>query len=117
MADRGNARVQVFDSVGGFVREWSDPALGRPYAVFVSASGHVFTVDGGDQPTQPPDRSSATILERSGAILQTFGRYGNYDGQFQIAHDIVADHRGGVFVGDVWGARVQKFECTWVPGA
>lgn len=109
VADRGNARVQVFDSVGVFLGAWSDPALGRPYAVFVSESGYVLTVDGGDQPESPPDRSSAAILDRSGVVLHTFGRYGNYDGQFQIAHDIVADAHGAVYVGDAWGERVQKF--------
>jgi peptidylamidoglycolate lyase len=33
VADRGNARVQVFDGGGKYLSEWKGPALGRPYDV------------------------------------------------------------------------------------
>lgn len=48
--------------------------------------------------------------------MHTFGRYGNQHGQFQIAHDVVADDHGGVDIGDAWGERVQKFECVPASG-
>src|SRR5688572_21789993 len=49
VADRGNARVQIFDETGQFITEWKDKSLGRPWAVRISAAGNVFIVDGGDQ--------------------------------------------------------------------
>lgn len=46
VADRNNARVQVFDSTGRFVADFKGPLLGRPYGVAVSPDGTIFTVDG-----------------------------------------------------------------------
>jgi peptidylamidoglycolate lyase len=42
-------------------------------------------------------------------VLERFGRFGNQDGQFWIAHDIAADAKGNLYVVDVTGQRVQKF--------
>jgi hypothetical protein len=38
-----------------------------------------------------------------------FGRFGNHDGQFRLAHDIAVAKDGVVYVVDAWGQRVQKF--------
>lgn len=112
VADRTNARVQLFDSTGHFITQWSGRDLGRPYSVAVGPNGDVFTVDGGDQPQSPPDRSGATWLTSAGTVLTRFGRFGNYDGQFRLAHDIAVGPHGAVYVGDAWGERVQKFVCN-----
>lgn len=111
VADRSNARVQVFDSTGRFLADWHGPLLGRPYAVAVSLDGTIFTVDGGDQPTAPPDRSGATRLTAGGKVLERFGRFGNHDGQFRLAHDVAVATDRAVYVVDAWGQRVQKFNC------
>jgi peptidylamidoglycolate lyase len=109
VADRSNARVQVFDAKGRFLAQWRGPELGRPYAIALHKDGRAFIADGGDQPTAPPDRSGVAIVDGDGKVLQRFGRYGNYDGQFQLAHDIAVDHHGVVYVADAWGERLQKF--------
>ncbi|GAC1659414.1 MAG: peptidyl-alpha-hydroxyglycine alpha-amidating lyase family protein [Gemmatimonadaceae bacterium] len=111
VADRGNSRVQVFDSTGGFVADWHGPLLGRPYGVAVSPDGTIFSVDGGDQPTMPPDRGGVTHLRADGTVLERFGGFGNYDGQFRLAHDVAVAPDGAVYVVDAWGQRVQKFTC------
>ena len=111
VADRSNARVQVFDSSGRFVADWHGPALGRPYATAVSPDGTVFSVDGGDQPSEPPDRGGATWMTATGTVLQRFGRFGNADGQFRLAHDVAVGPDGAVYIVDAWGQRVQKFSC------
>lgn len=111
VADRSNARVQVFDSTGHFIADWHGPLLGRPYGVAVSRDGTIFTVDGGDQPTSPPDRAGATHLRADGTPLERFGRFGNYDGQFRLAHDVAVGPDGAVYIVDAWGQRVQKFTC------
>ena len=109
VADRGNSRVQVFDSDGLFLAEWRGPEVGRPYAVAISAGGKAFVADGGDQPTGPPDRSGVAVLDHEGKVLTRFGRFGNYDGQFRLAHDVAVGRDGAVYVVDAWGQRVQKF--------
>ena len=111
VADRSNARVQVFDSTGRFVADWHGPQLGRPYAVAVSSDGTIFSVDGGDQPSAPPDRGGATHLTADGKVLERFGAFGNYDGQFRLAHDVAVAPDGAIYVVDAWGQRVQKFVC------
>jgi peptidylamidoglycolate lyase len=109
VADRGNARVQVFDGDGRFIAEWKSEALGRPYGVAIGGDGKAYVVDGGDQPSSLPDRSRAFRLSRDGAIEATFGRFGNYDGQFWMAHAIAVGRDGAVYVADAAGRRVQKF--------
>lgn len=109
VADRSNARVQVFTANGQFLSEWKSEQLGRPYSVAISKTGKAFVVDGGDQPKTPPDRSRGLRLSLDGVIETTFGRFGNYDGQFRLAHDIAVAADGSVYVVDAWGMRVQKF--------
>jgi peptidylamidoglycolate lyase len=109
VADRGNARVQVFDAGGKYLSEWRGPALGRPYDVAVGNDGMAFVVDGGDQPESPPDRSGLVVVRPDGTVAQRVGRFGNYDGQFLIAHDVAVASDGAVYVGDITGRRIQKF--------
>lgn len=108
VADRSNARVQVFDGTGKFLAQWRSSELGRPYSVSVSGDRAV-VVDGGDQPEKGPDRSAAAEVDLSGRVLGRFGRFGNYDGQFRLAHDVAIAPDGSVFVVDAWGQRVQRF--------
>jgi peptidylamidoglycolate lyase len=110
VADRSNARIQVFDSVGHFLAEWKGPELGRPWAVRVGADGYLYVVDGGDQPTTPPDRARVLKLTRQGRVIELFGSFGNYDGQFVWPHAVAVATDGTLYVGDVsTGMRVQKF--------
>ncbi len=109
VADRSNARVQIFEGDGRFITEWKGDEIGRPYEVAVGRNGYVYIIDGGDQPQSPPDRSRVVKLDSAGNLVATFGRYGNYDGQFLLGHDIAVDSRGAVYVVDAWGQRVQKF--------
>lgn len=108
VADRSNARVQIFDAQGRFLQQWTSDSLGRPYSVAVRGD-RAIVVDGGDQPQQGLDRSGAAELALNGRILSRFGRFGNYDGQFRLAHDVAVGRDGAVFIVDAWGQRVQKF--------
>jgi hypothetical protein len=49
------------------------------------------------------------LLQLDRKVLGRVGRFGNYDGQFAMAHSIAVDAEGAVFVGDITGARLQKF--------
>jgi len=109
VADRQNDRVQVFDARGTFLAQWRSPDIGRPYGLTLLREAGVAIADGGEQPQSPPDRSGVAVLTRDGALVERFGRFGNQDGQFRMAHDIAADRAGNLYVVDITGQRVQKF--------
>ena len=109
VADRSNARVQVFDGEGKFLAQWQGAEIGRPYDVAIGPDGTVFIADGGDQPDAPPDRSALVVAKPDGTVIERVGRWGNYDGQFEIAHDVAVGPDGSVYVGDATGKRIQKF--------
>ena len=109
VADRSNARVQIFDGTGRFLREWKSVALGRPFDLAIDADGRAFVVDGGDFPSEPPDRSAWVVVGTDGAVAGRFGRFGNYDGELALGHDIAVAKDGAVYVGDIVGRRAQKF--------
>lgn len=121
VADRSNNRIQVFQPDGTFLAEWVSPALGRPWALEFAPDGYLYVVDGGDYwftsqfrserpDTLPLDRARVHRMDLDGNILETWGSYGLYDGQFMWPHDVTVTRDGAVFVGDVrYGMRVQKF--------
>jgi peptidylamidoglycolate lyase len=109
VSDRGNARVQVFDADGKYIGEWKGPEIGRPYDIALAADGTAFIADGGDQPDSPPDRSGVAVVRPNGSVEERFGRWGNYDGQFEMAHCVAVAQDGSVYIGDIAGGRIQKF--------
>ena len=109
VADRQNDRVQVFDQAGHFLAQWKGGAIGRPYGISIAPNSTALVADGGEQPDSPPDRSGVDVLKLDGTMIGRFGRWGNYDGQFRMAHDVAVAQDGAVYVGDITGARVQKF--------
>ena len=110
VADRGNARLQIFDSEGQFITQWNGESLGRPWAVRFDESGNIFLVDGGDQKTFFPDRARILKLDAEGQILSSFGSYGSDLGQFVWPHAIALGLDKAIYVGEVaTGMRVQKF--------
>jgi DNA-binding beta-propeller fold protein YncE len=108
VADRGNARVQVFDHAGTFVEQWSAPELGRPFGLALGGDGRLYVVDGGDQPPAPPDRSGVARIGADGRVDARFARFGNYDGQLMGGHAIAVAADGAVYVVDIAGRRAQK---------
>jgi peptidylamidoglycolate lyase len=110
VADRGNARLQIFDEAGNFITQWQGDYLDRPWAVRVSPEGNVLVVDGGDQPMLFPDRARILKFDTEGNLLAAFGSYGQEPGQFIWPHAIAIAPDGALYVGEVaTGMRVQKF--------
>ena len=108
VADRENDRIQVFSADGKHLATWKNAAFGRPYGIRVGRDDLVYVADGGEQPKTPPNRSKICVLTLEGKVVASLGRWGNYDGQFQMAHDVALSPDGSIYVGDINGQRVQK---------
>ncbi len=113
VADRTNARVEIFDANGKFIREWKSPEIGRPWDVYAAPDGLFYVMDGGDNNPAPPDRGRVIILNREGQKLGEFGSFGSYDGQFYWGHAVAVSKSGEIYATDVHlGMRAQKFVRT-----
>jgi sugar lactone lactonase YvrE len=108
VADRTNARIQIFTPNGKYISEIKTKDW-VPFSLIISDDDRIFVTDGGDKPAKYPYRSRVMLLDLEGNIIESFGRYGNYNGQFILAHDIGISPRGDVYVADVVGNRIQKF--------
>jgi len=110
VCDRTNDRIQVFQKDGTFVHE------GR-IASRTLGSGSVWDVVFSPDPEQEylvindGTNQQIWIVRRSTLeVVGAFGRAGRWAGQFYGAHNLAADSRGNLFVGETYeGKRIQKF--------
>ena len=108
LADRGNRRIQVFDGAGRLLDHWTSPRMRRPWGLDIGADGSVFVADGGDL-VHRGKKERILKFSPEGRLLDLWGSFGRYDGQFYWAHDVAVAPTGEVYVCDVLGRRVQKF--------
>lgn len=109
VADRENNRVQVFDSTGRFIRQWTDDSFGRICAI-TNDGGNFIAVD--DKVTAMAlVHLGSDVLEfdADGKLLSRFGRSGSYDGHKCWYHDVVTDKEGNIYVADILENTIQKF--------
>ena len=110
VADRGNARVEIFDANGKYITEWKSEEIGRPWDIYPGPDGLFYIMDGGDLKAAPPDRGRVVIVNRDGRKLEEFGSFGSYDGQFYWGHALAVGKNSDVYGCDVHlGMRAQKF--------
>jgi len=105
VVDRSNARIQVFDSAGNRLTQWS-AGLSSPQDVKVSSNGLVFVANAGRPGV---DSTGVVIFDSLGRFRARVGRFGNYDGQFWDLHWLALSKSGDLYTADFAGRRVQKF--------
>ncbi len=109
VADRENSRIQVFDREGSLLQTWTDVI--RPCQVYAGVDDVFFVAELGNQngrfpwqqrPAQPTG-GRVSIFDCDGMLLSRWG--GGLDARqpdgFYACHDICADSKQNVYVGEV----------------
>src|SRR5262249_23940431 len=124
VADRGNARVQVFDPAGRFLEEWRNLLI--PWDIWITPDDQIYVCGSSPMrwgPTQylrplgiPPMDQLVMKFDLAGKALElwTFPLGGVGDapkqpGELIWVHGMAVDSRGDLYLGDIVGRRAQKF--------
>ena len=110
VADRSNARIQVFDGDGKYLKTWKGINIGRPFGNEVRGS-RAYIADGGDFLYGKKDNNQSRIVvcDLEGQVLEHFGVFGNAKGEMIVPHDIAVDSQGNIFVAEIGNKRLQGF--------
>lgn len=94
VADRHNNRIQIFDSNGKYLTEWTDVIL--PTHIFIDKDQTVYISE-----LHP----RLSIFDINGNLLARWGNegYTKEDPLFVTLHNIVVDSRGDMYVAEVMG--------------
>jgi DNA-binding beta-propeller fold protein YncE len=100
VGDRENRRIQIFDSNGEFLKQWTN--VGAPWAICITP--------GPKQVLYSSDSVPGRIykLDLDGNILGVFGKAGKRPGQFGWVHEIACPSENTLYVGEILNWRVQK---------
>jgi DNA-binding beta-propeller fold protein YncE len=107
VGDRENQRIQIFDSDGNFIQQWT--GIGYPYGLLITPDQHVWMTDGGY------DR--IVELDQTGKILGAFGEPGHEPGQMAWAHFMAMGSDQTIYVADVLNWRFDVFARTAPTGS
>jgi DNA-binding beta-propeller fold protein YncE len=100
VADRTNARVQIFDANGKFIGKWTD--IGNPWGLhYVKSEDMIYMADG--------HANRVVKLNLDGQVKGVLGSFGKAPGKFDFAHHIAVDSTGAIYVVEIKNWRVQKF--------
>ena len=120
VADRNNARIQVFDTEGKLLALWDDLMMPWGFAmtdndeIWVCGSSRVRQPSGdGWVITPPPDQLLMKLSPNGNVLLrvplqQTTAAPGK-PGEVDWVHTISVDSKGSIYLGDIQGKRAQKF--------
>lgn len=110
VADRRNARIQIFDKNGKWKSTWSDSYIGRPYSLDFS-EGHIWVVDAGDSYEYQGgiERSRVLKLTLKGDIVGHYSAFGNKPGELRLPHDIAVSPQDDVYIAEIVNKRIQVF--------
>jgi sugar lactone lactonase YvrE len=105
VADRGNSRIQIFDSSHQFVAEWRQ--FGRPNDIFIDDDDTMYVVDSesGDERNPGMRRGIYIGSARDGTVTNHIEPHASdreQDGAYgTMGEGVVVDASGNIFVGEV----------------
>jgi YD repeat-containing protein len=104
VVDKGNNRIEKFDSEGKFVSKFGTEGTGdgqfkAPSALALDAKGNIWVVDHGNNRVEE--------FSPEGKFLFKFGSYGSSKGQLNGPEGIAIGAKGSIWVSDT--SRVQRF--------
>ena len=99
VADRENARIQIFDLKGRYLREWK---LGHPYGLFITPDHFIYM----------SDAIAGRILKinREGKVVGVLDGPPPDKGRHFDPHLIAVDKDNSIFTAEVMPWRAQKFK-------
>lgn len=106
VADRENARIQIFDHAGKLVESRVSPAGNHTYSLKPLPGGGLLAVEGRDG------------ADRKGAVIRVYAADGTIAASYDISlpgkdaslgHDLAIGPDGHIYVTDVAGGRVVRF--------
>ena len=117
VADRQNARLQVFDRNGTFKRQWigekDAQTTGRVFSVAADADGALYV--GIRREDFDPPHTGVVKLDRSWTIVTAIGFGKPGDPVFNAVHDLAVGRDGSVYVAETRTKRVVKLRPVAVP--
>jgi hypothetical protein len=105
VADRGNRRIQVFDTEGKLKTQYSN--VGSPWALCITSGPHPYLYS---SDSNNNDFGNATIykMELDGTLLGKFGAGGKQLKEFGTVHEIDCRKENEVYVAEITNWRIQK---------
>jgi hypothetical protein len=121
LADRNNARVQVYNSDGGLIDSWKHILV--PWGIWITGKDEIWICGSSPMPWAekpggvlgcPPKDQLIMKFNTDGKLLELFTFPKGIDGQekpgeLNWVHGIAIDSQGNLFLGDIIGQRLQKF--------
>ncbi len=107
VVDTMNARVQIFDSEGNFMRAFGQfgdviGMFARPKGIALDSEDHIYVVDAAFNNVQ--------IFNQEGEPLLSFAEFGSDRGQLILPAGIYIDDEDFIYVVDSWNQRIVKYE-------
>jgi len=105
VVDSDNHRVEVFDSTGTYIRQYTAAGMEDPEAIAVTSNGDTYVVD---------DKANKVFaFHADGTFASAFGDTGAFP--LNAPLDIVTDGAGHLFVADANNDRIVVFSVTGSP--
>jgi hypothetical protein len=101
VSDRSNRRIQVFDSSGKFLDQWSGGPVSQPQFLYI----------GEDRNLVFPDNGTWKIVkyDLQGHLLYSWGSMGDFPGGMWNVHGMTVDQQQNMYIAEVGNGRPQKF--------